>query len=285
MFSSSRGPSPVARIASQGTSPAPVPLLATTPPACSTTPSPAAPSQPAAPVQYAESNASIGDGFNTNASDGSHSQAPSLNPIPDSPAALEAQAWKQLKRPEGFPSQVAGDLERHLARVREWAEDKSTGGGGHGVINQGITTSGAGQRHMRITCDCYGSAKSSVKSSKKTNCKFVVHIKEVQDGSSKVSVVTHVKLEHNHSLQADTSQDTAADRAANVQAKVQELLPTLAEAAWNSPQSYQLILSSLDSLDHQMKRQKLSPSLPNYGAAGSSLSGAASGQAAADCET
>ena len=173
----------------------------------------------------------------------------------------------RLVLPEGFPSQISGKLEDHLESIRAWAEDKSTGAGGHGVMNQGVTTSAASCRHMRITCDHYGHAKATAMISKKTGCRWAVHIEEMDENGNKISVVKSAKLDHNHSCKLEAPNEDPEWRFQ----KVNTIGQTLAELARDSLQDYEQIWPALERLEQVAKRQKTvreqaSPpmNLPNY---------------------
>ena len=173
----------------------------------------------------------------------------SSRPSSRAPSPLQTA---RLDLPEGFPMQISGKLEDHLESIRAWAEDKSTGAGGHGVINQGVTTSAASYRHMRITCDHYGHAKATAKVSKKTGCKWAVHIEEMDENDSKISVVKSAKLDHNHSCKLEASHEDSEWRFQ----KVNTLGQTLAEIARDSLQGYEQIWPALERLEQVAKRQK-----------------------------
>ena len=111
---------------------------------------------------------------------------------------------------------------------------------------------------MRITCDHHGHAKASTSVSKKTDCKWVVHIEEMEEDGSKVSVVTNVKLDHNHTCKSAHSSQDPQQRFE----KVQALGKTLAEAAQNSPDDYEVICSALERLEQVVKRQKTTRAPP-----------------------
>lgn len=253
-FSGSRGPSPVAAAASRSASPAPSQPPASfgqTRASLETSSTPAEPSalRPAArplsraalPSSYAESHVSMTVNANSSAD-------------PHSVSAVVAQAWKKLDHPEGFRSQISGGVKEHFDSIKAWALDETTGDGGHGIINQGITTSTTGRRHMRITCDHHGQAKSSASASKKTGCKWVVHIQEMEEGGNQMSVVTHVKLEHNHTCKSPAVNEDPVQRFE----KIQSLGQTLAELARDSPAAYEVVWPAMERVVQVAKRQKMS---------------------------
>ena len=105
---------------------------------------------------------------------------------------------------------------------------------------------------MRITCDHYGHAKASAKVSKKTGCKWAVHIEEMVEGDSSISIVKSAKLDHNHTCKVDLSNEDSEQRFQ----KVKTLGQTLAELARDSLQDYEQILPALERVEQVAKRQK-----------------------------